>query len=612
VLFRSLQLLPVELSLVDQIIEKLASSVHEKRALGLKDLVDLISIEPSAIKSSPQSKTRVSAALSGLINSTPELLDVGTLEALATQAGLVSPSMVISTLLFSPQNPSPVIKEYASTFSNLEMLNIIVSCISEFKSSPLGGISASIAHKRRFFTKVFQRLDQHQLEQVVNGYDDGFDAVKVHAVLVRLVPHLQDGGEGGWDLLKGLYRADGQHRGVVAKFFETLEDGGEWFIERMGGVEIRSFDSDVDQEERCTSGGVNGTAVHNLDDETLPDGFADTSVSHHVSFMQDLAVAAESDDSPRSSRQSDDKLPSDSNWVLDQQQITVTTSSFDLAPWPPVSNATAAAAEGFFDESTDSRLQGMDEFLETPRPLREINLELKKIRDSSVCKLFEECDESPVDRFEKDITRIISAIASGQLDDDLVRCMMQISRATDLDNKFWSEWFDETLRVLLTFLSEIDVNKLAQENCLLILNELLRNQTSYFKDLKPVFEILLDCRSDGSNEVSGSAEAAVATILEKFELMNLASTILDVLSNEMKESSNGNLPGLDQLISGVHHSMENGDAKTNFYTRPAVYQPSKSRSAFEALSLLLHRADSRGLGDDTIQKILSITQKVSL
>jgi hypothetical protein len=45
-------------------------------------------------------------------------------------------------------------------------------------------------------------------------------------------------------------------------------------------------------------------------------------------------------------------------------------------------------------------------------------------------------------------------------------------------------------------------NKDTQENCLIILEELIANQTSYLEGYESrVFDVLIDCRSDGSCEV---------------------------------------------------------------------------------------------------------------
>lgn len=71
--------------------------------------------------------------------------------------------------------------------------------------------------------------------------------------------------------------------------------------------------------------------------------------------------------------------------------------------------------------------------------------------------------EGVIDRseFEKNIAEINAAIACGDcVDDELIGRMIYISRNTvtqESDQGFWFEWFEETMRVLLSFLSKVDV-----------------------------------------------------------------------------------------------------------------------------------------------------------
>jgi hypothetical protein len=72
-------------------------------------------------------------------------------------------------------------------------------------------------------------------------------------------------------------------------------------------------------------------------------------------------------------------------------------------------------------------------------------------------------EEGAIDReeFGKTMAEILGAISCGDCaNDELLGRIIYISRNTvtqESDQGFWFEWFEETVRVILSFLSRVDV-----------------------------------------------------------------------------------------------------------------------------------------------------------
>lgn len=255
---------------------------------------------------------------------------------------LVSVKLTTNSVLMAQEiseTATPEISNYIQSLSEKDFSDAIKSCVTEYKPTPAGGIAAARARERKFYSKAFNLLDS--LACCIDSATGSF--------LVRLVAHLQSGGSDGWGLLGHLYQIE---RKAVEKVLYTLEDGGEFFVgkllessqepsrdeaESTQPVLITEETSRVEQRDISTDHQM-------LDDETLPDGFADTSIS--MAFMQDLAVAAEQD-----------------SWILEE----------------------------------NDRLAGMQEFLSTPKQIHKISAHLEKLRDATgvKCFLFIKCSIQP-------------------------------------------------------------------------------------------------------------------------------------------------------------------------------------------------------------------------
>jgi hypothetical protein len=126
------------------------------------------------------------------------------------------------------------------------------------------------------------------------------------------------------------------------------------------------------------------------------------------------------------------------------------------------------------------------------------------------------------------------------------------------------------------------------------LEELITNQTSYLEGYESrVFSVLIDCRTDGSCEVSGGAETALRVLLNRLDPTLLVQTALDFLDEEMK---------VQRPDSAVNVSE-------SIYTRPALYQPSRTCSAFEALAILLGRVN---MAVNIIERVMRTCQMVRM
>lgn len=96
--------------------------------------------------------------------------------------------------------------------------------------------------------------------------------------------------------------------------------------------------------------------------------------------------------------------------------------------------------------------------------------------------------------------------------------------------------------------------------------------------------------------MSGSAEAALQSLVKRFNPTQLLATALDLVDGELATCTN-ELVGLDDLINGK-------------YSRPAIYQPSHAKTIFDVVSWVIARFDASSLPQ--IDRILSVCQMVSL
>ncbi|KAJ3089054.1 suppressor of tub2 mutation [Quaeritorhiza haematococci] len=201
--------------------------------------------------------------------------------------------------------------------------------------------------------------------------------------------------------------------------------------------------------------------------------------------------------------------------------------------------------------------------------------------------------------------------------------------------EMWDDWFDEMLDLVLGFLGLVGPMKAEQETALILLSELIRNQTPYFVGYETrVAKCVFDCRSDGSPEVSGIADRVVQILLQVFDTVPFIASILDLFSDpEFVEDTplngqhrvpidTGNViaPAAESDSSNAtNRSSSNGrlqpssvmNSQSSFggtgnmagstmaaqqlcYTRRAMYQPPPARSALEVLGALVKKVGKRG------------------
>jgi hypothetical protein len=263
----------------------------------------------------------ISPHVATLLAAEPVLFECGVIAQLV-ESDVISRSGVLTVHL---GKPGDVTKAYIDGLEEGDLFRALIDCVAEYKASTQGGIAASRARERRFFGRLFGMLE---------AGDGVFDETDTRVLCVRVVAFLKAGGVGvGWGLMQRLWEGS---PAVVRKVMRTRDDSGESIFEHLS--------PDVDEEATSVGNSLQDALV----DETLPDGFADMSMG--VRFEEGPALAAESD-----------------------------------GPWLPPSGDSTPVRGAVFDVSDvcDPRLVGMEEFIETPKPVRALYQALELLDDKA-------------------------------------------------------------------------------------------------------------------------------------------------------------------------------------------------------------------------------------
>eukprot|EP00842_Homolaphlyctis_polyrhiza_P002049 jgi/Hompol1/2845/HPOL_003036-RA len=123
---------------------------------------------------------------------------------------------------------------------------------------------------------------------------------------------------------------------------------------------------------------------------------------------------------------------------------------------------------------------------------------------------------------QDELTQLIKQLTAGAATHSTIRRIFRISQnrqdAAHKNAGCWSRLIHPLFVALEGVIQSISSEEELQESCLLLLRELMENQTAHFQSLeKDVVLLLLDCRSDGTSEVSGSAEDALMKLVEKLD-----------------------------------------------------------------------------------------------
>lgn len=393
----------------DRVIELLTSSKDERRACGVKELVDMCGDEKLPPAITPHA--------TALLAKEPLLFEGGVIERLV-DGDVLSRAGVLAVHL---GNPGDVTKSYIDGLDDCFSVRALVDCVAEYKASTQGGIAASRARERKFFGRLFSMLEAGSAV---------FDELDTRVLCVRVVAFVKAGGVGvGWGLIQRLWE---KHPDVVSKVLRTRDDSGESIFEFLSPAVV------VDEGESMQESEIGNSMNDALVDETLPDGFADMSMG--VRYDDGAALAAEND-----------------------------------GPWlPPSGGSTPIRGGGEYVsvDMLDPRLMGVDAFLETPKPVRALYEALEALDDKAggvteKCMALAELilavlEEGEIEReeFGKTIAETLGAISCGDCaSDEMLARMIFISRntVTNLtDQGFWFEWFEETVRVILSFLSRVE------------------------------------------------------------------------------------------------------------------------------------------------------------
>lgn len=367
---------------------------------GLETLVELA---PQNAKTfSPSETTTLRSQLVSLLSSEPNLFSGSFTLKTLVDSELLSDSSIIGAYLSSKNASSRAspeesdttagddsvsetavdsISAYVAELKSGDLFAGLVACISEFKNSTKGGIIASRNREKRFFFRLFGKMEELCCSDEVQarGFnDDWVDDVSARVIGVRLVPFLQQrlaksvndgentGGEGlGWKLIQRIFTL---HPETISKVFQTSDDFGESILQfleppavptasHMNGLQNGGAPEGDSSQDILHISAASGSALGLVVDETMPEGFADTSMAaaSHFQMRDDSAVAASAAE------------PGEGPWLLNSGASTPRRDAGNADTTPRNQN----------------RLSGMDDYLETPKPLQELYKHMESLENDT-------------------------------------------------------------------------------------------------------------------------------------------------------------------------------------------------------------------------------------
>ncbi|KAJ1344251.1 hypothetical protein BSLG_001391 [Batrachochytrium salamandrivorans] len=200
-----------------------------------------------------------------------------------------------------------------------------------------------------------------------------------------------------------------------------------------------------------------------------------------------------------------------------------------------------------------------------------------------------------------ELDQLVNQLQGGVVTQSLIRRFIRISRQdaemVREDGPNWAQWLGPIILAIKDIVCDPTSEDELQEGCMLLLRELINNQFMYFDGLEPeTMYLLLDCRSDGTKEVSGSADAALGALIEKLDRDTVFTAILTILQRwDMSDKNNSG-----RLIR-----------KLRICSELPIYQPLPAASALIYLGKLVEsKFNSHELDDvNRMHSIMDISLK---
>ncbi|KAJ8329364.1 suppressor of tub2 mutation [Batrachochytrium dendrobatidis] len=171
----------------------------------------------------------------------------------------------------------------------------------------------------------------------------------------------------------------------------------------------------------------------------------------------------------------------------------------------------------------------------------------------------------------------INHLRVGTMTIGTTRRLMRISEADaklpQQDSLKWGQWLGPLMLAIKEIVSFPQTDSDMLEQCLVLIKTLIKNQYVFFDGLEyEVIYLLLDCRSTGTAQVSGSAEAALDVMIEKLDPDALFEAFISILQRWDLHDENDPGRRVRLLLD---------------YTSSVEYQPSPAASCLICLSRLI-------------------------
>ncbi|KAI8811723.1 clasp N terminal-domain-containing protein [Cladochytrium replicatum] len=355
-----------------------------------------------------------------------------------------------------------------------------------------------------------------------------------------------------------------------------------------------------------------GAEVSDMMNETLPEGFADTSMIGNQSFI----AGADSEEvtpkqSPRIAFEDDEEVE-----ALDEMRLSM------LAPTSPVGDIRSISTctkpvPVFNPRSTSSSESSNSAHSERKVPrapirwLETLQHQLHEVQtestEKSVISALEEIEKGSIT--ERLVRQLVSIIRDNKVHDD--GSGLEDAYDADRDARarartLWANQFVQTVDTIIKKLNQSSTSSKHQLWLLYILNELFINQTPLFNNMeKRMISILVECRSEGLKDISGAAEKAIESLSLFFDhrlVLKACLELLDAWDVNMRLQKD-----LPRQRRNQH--MLNSTNWVNIET-PARYHPAPTVSVFVIIGRILPRFGPEELGEsDFLSRLARIGVK---
>ncbi|KAL2918880.1 suppressor of tub2 mutation [Polyrhizophydium stewartii] len=188
-----------------------------------------------------------------------------------------------------------------------------------------------------------------------------------------------------------------------------------------------------------------------------------------------------------------------------------------------------------------------------------------------------------------ELEQLVRQLRDGAGIDSTLRRLARLSRR-DGDarmrgaSKDWARWMAEIVPALAAVIDAADSPDDLQERCLLLLGELVQNQDAFFGGLESdVLRVLLDCRSDASAAVAGSADDSLARATEHLDRDGCFAALVRMLQQWDLQGSGGD------AARGAGRSLRrrDGASRAASHATRSAFQPMPAASALVFLGRLV-------------------------